>query len=172
MLDVVDLVAVAEPLELEHLVTLADAAAIEDAETRGLITVSDTTTSAIARLGHPLYGEVRLVQAGRVRLERLRGRIAHAVAAANGSLGAPDPVRLALLWLQSDLAPNCDVFTQAAQAAFRGLDMALAERFAEAAVAAGAGVEIELLRANALTLLSRGAEAEEVLRIPDRAATS
>ena len=41
--------------------------------------------------------------------------------------------------------------------------MALAERFAEAAVAAGAGVEIELLRANALTLLSRGAEAEEVL---------
>jgi DNA-binding CsgD family transcriptional regulator len=163
VLDVVDLVVVAEPLELEHLVTLADPVAIEEAEIRGLITVSNAAPNAIARLGHPLYGEVRLVQAGRVRLERLRGRIAHAIAAANGSMGAADPVRLALLWLQSDLAPNCDVFTQAAQAAFRGLDMALAERFAEAAVAAGAGVEIELLRANALTLLSRGAEAEEVL---------
>lgn len=41
--------------------------------------------------------------------------------------------------------------------------MALAERFAGAAIAAGGGVDIELLRANALTLLSRGAEAEELL---------
>jgi DNA-binding CsgD family transcriptional regulator len=162
VLDVIDMVAVAEPLELEHLVALADSAAIEEAENRGLITVSDAP-NAVARLGHPLYGEVRLLQAGRVRLERLRGRIAGAVAAADGSLGVPDPVRLALLWLQSDLAPDRDVFTQAANAAFRGLDMALAERFAEAAVAAGAGVDLELLRAHALTLLSRGADAEEVL---------
>ena len=73
------------------MVTLADPVAIEEAETRGLITVSNAAPNAIARLGHPLYGEVRLVQAGRVRLERLRGRIAHAIAAANGSMGAPDP---------------------------------------------------------------------------------
>ena len=39
VLEVIDLVAVAEPLELEHLVALAEPAAIEDAETRGLITV-------------------------------------------------------------------------------------------------------------------------------------
>ena len=69
-----------------------------------------------------------------------RGRLARAIAAADGRVGAPDPVRLALLWLDSDLAPNRDIFTHAAQAAFRGLDMALAERFAKAAVAAGAGV--------------------------------
>ena len=163
VLEVIDLVTVAEPLELEHLVALAEPAAIEDAETRGLITVSDSAPNTVARLGHPLYGEVRQMRAGRVRLERLRGRIARAVAAANGNLGAPDPVRLALLWLQSDLAPDRGIFTQAAQTAFRGLDMALAERFAEVAIAAGAGVEIELLRANALTLLSRGAEAEELL---------
>src|ERR1700679_2412462 len=43
VLEVIDLVAVAEPLELAHLAALADAAAIEDAEHRGLITVSRTT---------------------------------------------------------------------------------------------------------------------------------
>lgn len=164
VLEVIDLVAVAEPLELEHLVALAEPAAIEDAETRSLITVSDAVPNTVARLGHPLYGEVRQVRAGRVRLERLRGRIARAVAAANGNLGAADPVRLALLWLESDLAPDRDIYIRAAQTAFRGLDMALAERFAEAAIAAGDGVDSELLRANALTLLSRGAEAEELLR--------
>ena len=164
VLEVIDLVAVAEPLEIAHLAALADPTAIEDAEHRGLITVSDTKPNGVARLGHPLYGEVRQMRAGRVRLERLRGRIARTVAASNGNLGVPDPVRLALLWLQSDLAPNREIYAQAAQTAFRGLDMALAERFAEAAIAAGDGVDSELLRANALTLLSRGAEAEELLR--------
>jgi DNA-binding CsgD family transcriptional regulator len=164
VLDVIDLVAVAEPLELAHLAALVNPAAIEDCEHRGLITVSRGTPISVARLGHPLYGEVRQMQAGRARLERLRGRLARTVAAANGNVGAPDPVRLALLWLQSDLSPDRDVFTQAAQTAFRGLDMKLAERFAEAAVAVGAGVDSELLRANALTLLSRGAEAEELLK--------
>ena len=165
VLEVIDLVAVAEPLELAHLVALADPAAIEDAETRGLITVIQIRRP-IALRAWDIRFTARSARCKRaeLRLERLRGRIARAVAAANGSLGAPDPVRLALLWLQSDLAPDRDVFTQAAQTAFRGLDMALAERFAEAAVAAGAGVEIELLRANALTLLSRGAEAEELLK--------
>ena len=164
VLEVIDLVAVAEPLEIAHLAALADSTAIEDAEHRGLITVSYTKPNGLARLGHPLYGEVRQMRAGRVRLERLRGRIARTVAASNGSLGVPDPVRLGLLWLQSDLAPNRDIYAQAAQTAFRGLDMALAERFAEAAIAAGDGVDSELLRANALTLLSRGAEAEKLLR--------
>ena len=56
------------------------------------------------------------------------------------------------MWLQSDLAPDHDVFTQAAQAAFRGLDMALAERLAEAAVSGRRRRgQLELLRANALT---------------------
>ncbi len=95
VLEVIDLVAVAEPLELAYLTALADASAIEDAERRGLITVSRTTPTSVARLGHPLYGEVRLAQAGQLRLERLRGRIARTMAAPDGAVGAPDPVRLA-----------------------------------------------------------------------------
>ncbi len=163
ILEVIDLVAVAEPLELAHLTALADATAIEDAERRGLITVSGTAPRNLARLGHPLYGEVRLAQAGRLRLERLRGRIARKMLVSNKT-GAPDPVRLAMLWLQSDLAPDHDVFTRAAQAAFRRLDFALAQRISEAAVDAGAGLDAELLCANTLTVLSRGAEAEALLK--------
>ena len=164
VLEVIDLVAVAEPLELAHLGALADAAAIEDAEHRGLITVSRTTPTTVARLGHPLYGEVRLAQAGHLRLKRLRGRIARDMSDSDETAGAPDPVRLALLWLQSDLAPDHDLFTRAAQAALRRLDMALAQRLAEAAIAAGAGVDTELLCGNALTMLSRGAEAEAIFK--------
>jgi DNA-binding CsgD family transcriptional regulator len=164
VLEVVDLIAVAEPLELTYLTALVDAAAIEDAEHRGLITVSRTTPTSVARLGHPLYGEVRLAQAGHLRLERLRGRIARKMATSNETARAPDPVRLALLWLQSDLAPDQDVFIRAAQAALRRLDMALAQRLAAAAVGAGAGAGAELLCANTLTMLSRGAEAEEILK--------
>jgi DNA-binding CsgD family transcriptional regulator len=162
MLEVVDLVAVAEPLELAHLIPLADATAVEDAERRGLIIVSRTTPNSVARLGHPLYGEVRLAQAGQLRLERLRGRIARAMLAAD-SAGAAEPVRLALLWLQSDLEPVPDVFTRAAQAAFCRLDVALAQRLAAAAVGAGAGVDAELLLAHTLSVLNRSAEAEELL---------
>jgi DNA-binding CsgD family transcriptional regulator len=164
VLEVIDLVAVAEPLELIYLTALADADAIEEAERRGLITVSRTTPTSVARLGHPLYGEVRLAQAGQVRLERLRGRIVRLMAAGNGAVGAPDAVRLGLLWLQSDLTPDHDIFTRAAQAAFRRLDMALAQRLAQAAVDAGAGVDAELLCANTLTMLSCGAEAEKQLK--------
>ena len=164
VLEVIDLVTVAEPLELAHLTALADTAAIEDAERRGLIRISRAAPTSVARLGHPLYGEVRLAQAGQLRLERLRGRIARKMAETDGAVGAPDPVRLALLWLQSDLAPDHDVFARAAQAAFKRLDLDLAQRLAEAAVAAGADVDAELLRANTLTMLSRGDEAEQLLK--------
>ena len=164
VLEVIDLVAVAEPLELAHLAALADPAAIEDAEHRGLITVSRTTPTTVASLGHPLYGEVRLAQAGHLRLKRLRGRIARDMSDSNETAGAPDPVRLALLWLESDLAPDQDLFTRAAQAALRRLDIALAQRLAEAAMAAGGGVDAELLCGNTLTMLSRGADAEAIFK--------
>ncbi|MBV8785547.1 MAG: LuxR family transcriptional regulator [Mycobacterium sp.] len=164
VLEVIDLVAVAEPLELAYLTALADPTAIEDAERCDLITISRKTRGGVVRLGHPLYGEVRLARAGQLRLKRLRGRIARSMTASNGAVAAPDPVRLAVLWMQSNLAPDHHVYTRAAQTAFQRLDADLTQRLAEAAVGAGADVDTELLRANALTMLSRGAEAEDLLK--------
>ena len=163
MLAVIDLVAVAEPLELVYLTSLADPGAIELSERDGLISVSRTATSEVVRVGHPLYGEVRLAQSGQVRLARLRGQIALAMTTLDAAGDPPDPVRLGLLWLDSDLPPDRDVFTRAAQAAVMRLDIALAQRLAEAAVGAGAGVDVQLLHAHTLSMLSRGEEAEHVV---------
>ncbi|MGH3563093.1 MAG: AAA family ATPase, partial [Mycobacterium sp.] len=175
ILDVIDLVAVAEPLELAYLSALADSKAIEAAERRGLITVAPTPGSTVVRVGHPLFGEVRRAQPARLRLSRMRGRIAQTMTSLASSIGPPDPVRLGLLWLDSDLPPDGEIFTRAAQAAFMRLDLELAQRLAEAAVGAGAGVDAQLLSGFTLSVLSRGEEAEQVLapltarRLPDAA---
>ena len=84
--------------------------------------------------------------------------------APDSAVSTSDSVRLALLWLQLDLTPDHRLFTTAAQAAFIRLDMELAQRLAKVAVDAGAGVDAQLLCANTLMTLSRGDEAEELLR--------
>lgn len=79
VLEVLDLVAAAEPLEFAHLRALADADAIEEAERRELISVSDASAAGVVRVAHPLYGEARRAHTGPVRAARLRGRIASAM---------------------------------------------------------------------------------------------
>ncbi|HEX7322872.1 MAG TPA: LuxR C-terminal-related transcriptional regulator [Mycobacterium sp.] len=175
ILDVIDLVAVAEPLELEYLSALADQTVIEESERRGVITVSPTSGDTAVRVGHPLFGEVRRAQSARLRLARMRGRIATVMTELAPTFGPPDPVRLALLWLDSDLPPDHDIYDRAAHAAFIRLDLELAQRLAQAAVTAGAGVDVQLLSGFTLSVLSRGEEAEQVLaplvarRLPDAA---
>jgi DNA-binding CsgD family transcriptional regulator len=161
--DVIDLVAIAEPLELEYLRRLTPREAVEDCERRGLITVSPTPQGDVARVGHPLYGEVRRAQAGRVRLARLRARIASVMTQPDGATDTADPVRLGRLWLDSDLAPDPGVFVRAAQGAYARLDLGLASRFADAAVAAGAGVEAQLLLAHTVSLGPDPERAQEIL---------
>lgn len=160
--EVVDLVAVAEPMERSCLAALVRAEAIEEAERRGLIGVSSSTITDLVLVGHPLYGEVRLEQSGPLRLRRLRGRAAKAMSDLAATRGV-DPLRLGLLWLESDLEPDGDVFLRAAQAALARLDGELAECLAAAAIQAGAGPEAAVLRAHALMFLNRGNEAEEIL---------
>jgi DNA-binding CsgD family transcriptional regulator len=160
--EVVDLVAVAEPVERACLASLVNAEAIEEAERRGLIAVSSSATSDLVWLGHPLYGELRLEQCGPLRLRRLRGRAAKAMRDLDAACSA-DPVRLGSLWLDSDLEPDSDIFVRAARAAIARLDLELVERLADAAVRASAAPEAAVLRAHALILLNRASEAEEIL---------
>ncbi len=159
--EVVDLVAVAEPIERCCLMSLASAELIEEAEHRGLIAVSSSATDLVS-VGHPLYGEVRLEQSGRLRLRRLRGRAARAMTTIDATRHF-DPLRLGLLWLESDLEPDGEIFLRAAQAAILRLDVELAERLADAAVRAGGLLDSVMLHAHALILLNRGCEAEKVL---------
>ena len=164
VLEVLDLVVAAEPLEFAHLRALADADAIEEAERRELISVSDTSADGVVRVAHPLYGEARRAHTGPVRAARLRGRVASAMNPAASTGGRPpDPVRLALLWADSDLSGDAGVFLPGAQTAFLRLDLPLTHRLAEAAVAAGAGAEAEVLLGISLARLGRADAAEQVI---------
>ena len=161
--DVVDAVAVGEPIELAHLRRIADPAAVEEADTRALITLEPTDGGVQVRLAHPLYGEVRRRRAAPSRLRRLRGLVAAELAAADDRDDIQVAVRRATLSLDSDLTPDADLLVRAAHGAVWLADLPLADRLAEAAVRAGAGPEPYFIRAHALSWLGRGEEADAVL---------
>src|SRR5690606_11743783 len=73
--DVVDILAVGEPVDLGLLTRLTDPAAVEEADVRGLIAI-DVSDRALVRLAHPLYGDDRRRRAPVPRSRQLRGPIA------------------------------------------------------------------------------------------------
>jgi DNA-binding CsgD family transcriptional regulator len=155
--EVVDLVAIAEPIEREILAGLADPQSIEDAEQRELIMTASTGDAVY--VGHPLYGEIRLSQCGPLRLKRLRGRVATAIAGTD----TVDPLRLGLLWLESDLPPDIEILSRAANISASRLDLGLAERLARAAVEVQPDPVTKLALAYILYLQEKGEQAEEIL---------
>jgi len=161
--DVVDAVAVCEPIELAHLRRIVDPAAIEEADIRALITLEPTVGGVEVRVAHPLYGEVRRRRAAPTRLRRLRGLVAAELAAADDRDDIQVVVRRATLSLDSDLTPDADLLVKAAHGAVWLADLPLADRLAEAAVRAGAGPEPNFVRAHALSWLGRGEDAAAVL---------
>lgn len=150
--DVVDLVALAEPVSVRTLSSLTSVADLEEAEARGLV----RSDGLVARLVHPLYGEVRRATMGTLRARRLRGLVAPTLDAKR------DLIARAVLTLDSDLPPDHQVFLRAAQAATRVYDLPLAERLARAAAATG-DPAARLVHASILSWLSRGEEAETTL---------
>lgn len=161
--DVVDVLAVGEPIELASLTRITDAGAIEEAETRGLISLEPAGDGIEVRVTHPLYGEVRRRRAPHSRLRRLRGLVASELAASTRDGDIRGVVRRATLTLDSDLTPHADLLVRAAYGAVWLGDLALADRLAEAASNVGAGPEPNFLRAHALSWLGRGGDAESVL---------
>jgi DNA-binding NarL/FixJ family response regulator len=160
--DVVDVLALSEPLGVPLLVRLTDASAVEQAEARGLVEVYPDGRRLQARLAHPLYGEVQRARMGQLQARRLRGRIACALAGTGGRR-AGDTLRRALLSLDSDLEPDPLLLTNAGRCATELGDLALAERVTRAAVAAGGGFEPRLLLGNALAWSGQGTEADSEL---------
>ena len=158
--EVLDALVIAEPLETDVLEAIADADALAEAESLGLISVDPSVRPASVRLAHPLLGEVR--RTGSLRLQRLRGRIATELA----RKGSTDPralIRRAVLTIESDLSPDSELLLAAAAAAMQLLDHRLAETLAERAVAVGGGPWAKIAHAMAITWQERGVEAEAVL---------
>src|ERR1700759_69969 len=160
--DVIDALAVGEPIELAALTRITDPAAVEEAETRGLITLGPAGRGVEGRVAPPLYGEVRRRRAAATKLRRLRGLVAAELAASDACDDIQVVVRRATLSLDSDLTPDADLLVRAAHGAVWLADLALADRLAEAAVRSGAGPEPNFVRAHALSWLGRGEDADAV----------
>jgi DNA-binding CsgD family transcriptional regulator len=103
-------------------------------------------------------------QPGPLRLRRLRGEIATALAR---EPARADPIRLGMLWLESDLEPDPRVLSRAADVARSRLDLALAERFARAAADARPDPATKLLLAYVLFMRENGTETEQLLSTID-----
>jgi DNA-binding CsgD family transcriptional regulator len=161
--DVIDALAVGEPIGLAALTRITDPAAVEEADTRGLVMLEPAVGGVEVRVAHPLYGEVRRKRAAPTRLRRLRGLVATELAASDDCDDVGVVVRRAALSLDSDLTPDADLLVRAAHGAVWLADLPLADRLAQAAIRAGAGPEANFVRAHALSWLSRGEEAEALL---------
>ncbi|MDF3340652.1 LuxR C-terminal-related transcriptional regulator [Mycolicibacterium septicum] len=159
---VLDTLSQCEPLGVDVLGDLVDQADLEAAEQMHLVRVERDGRGLAATLAHPLYGELRRATAGEMHLSRIRGRLARRLASEpDGDMRAT--VRRALLALHSDLPPDPELYLTAARCAAVLLDPDAANRFAAAAGECGAP-EAAPMRAMTLLLLSRGDEAETVLR--------
>lgn len=159
---VVDTLSQCEPLAVEVLCDLAPRHDLAVAESMGLVSVERTAGGLMARLAHPLFGELRRASAGEMYLSAIRGRLATRLA----EKGDPDmqaTVRRALLSLESDLDPDPELYLESARHAMTLLDLDLADRLATAATQAGAPGAAGV-RAMNLVLLGRGEQAEDALR--------
>lgn len=161
--DVVDVVAVGEPLDLRALTHITAADAVEIADVRGLIVLEPVADGYVVRLAHPLYGEVRRARAAPTRLRRFRGLVATALAESPDRDDMRVTVRRATLSLDSDLAPDVGLLLDGARNAAWLLDLPLADRLADAAIRAGGGAESHLIRGFVLSWLGEGDHAEAVL---------
>lgn len=169
--NVIDLLAVGEPIRLASLTRMTDPAAVEEADIRGLIALDDVEGRIEVRLAHPLYGEVRRNRAAPIRLRRLRGLLATELASFDDRDDVQALVRRATLTLDSDLPPDADLLVKAARGALwlTGLQSSitsaslLGERLAGAAIEAGGGAEAHFIRAYALSWLGNGEDADVVL---------
>ena len=159
---VVDTLSQCEPLAVDVLCTVAERTDLETAEQMRLVTVERSGNERMARLAHPLYGELRRSSAGEMYLSRIRGKLAQGLGE-KPDADMQSTVRRALLTLESDLPAEPDLFVDAARFAMTLLDLDLADRFAAAAVSAGA-TEAPGVQAMNLVLRGRGDDAEKFLK--------
>lgn len=143
---VLELVALAGPLDVAALTGLTSPAAVERAEADGAIVVVDDGEGALtARPAHPLFGELTSARLPRLRARRLRAAILGELAGPGGT-DASTTLRRALLMLDADVRPDPELLARGAEQAVAAGDTALADRLATAALAAGGGFAAQGVR--------------------------
>jgi len=160
--EVIELLAIGEPLHLQVLDRLVPEAPLVRLESRGLIRVEHDDRGALrAHLAHPTYGDA-VRQQSPIRVRSKKRRLATALEAF-GALQADDVLRVVTWRLDAGADASVALLMAGASRAELLLDHALAERLATAAIEAGGGFEARLLLGQALAGQLKSHDAEEVL---------
>jgi DNA-binding CsgD family transcriptional regulator len=158
----VELVAWGEPLAVGVLAGLIEGDAVEAAEEGGLLVLERSGRRALARLAHPLYGEVLRATLPLSRARAVAERLAAAFGA--GALRRRDDLLRVGAWqLEAGVATNPALLLKAARQAAARFDRELTERLARAAVDAGGGPTAVRVLAETLEWQGRHAEAVAVM---------
>ncbi|WP_157894389.1 helix-turn-helix domain-containing protein [Mycolicibacterium wolinskyi] len=160
LVDVLDVLAVCDPVELTVLQQLLGPSVVGAAAERGLVTVDQV--AGLVHLAHPLFGEVRRDQAGTARLRNLRGRVADAI----GALPSQSPVQLirrGVLIKNADGNRDPELLRTAAEAALQLLDLDLAVELSRCAVQVSSDRAAQLTHAMALGMAGGGSGCDDML---------
>jgi DNA-binding CsgD family transcriptional regulator len=160
--EVLDLLAVGGELGLGMLQSMANDDTISELEQRGLLQITPDGRRMPVRLVHPLYGELLRSRMGRIRTMTINRRLAEQLERF-GARRRNDALDLARWQVDSGSIPRPDVLLTAARQARSRFDPVLAERFATLASDAGAGIDADLLIADALEDQGRHLDAAERL---------
>lgn len=159
---VLEFLAIEEPLAVSDLAELTGLDAVDQAETTGVVAVSDQAGTLVAHPFHPLYTERVRSGLGRLAARRLRTQLVQQLSArAPESISAR--LRLAGLAIDTDDPPRADELTGLAWEAMRLGDLALGERLARGALDQTGALSARLPLAHALSWQGRGRDADDVL---------
>jgi DNA-binding NarL/FixJ family response regulator len=160
--EVLELLALGEPLRLDELTELVGLAAVGECESRGLIVIEGLPPQGEARLAHPLYGEA--IRAGLRSLRAHAIRLSLAETVQRREEITPDVAMRVARWLIDADAPIPSLVARAAaRAANRAGDPVLGGAVAERALDGGGGVEAALSLARSYTIRNQFDAAERVL---------
>ena len=163
VLELLEVLALAEPVDVPLLESLADSQVLAAADRKGLLLTDEAGQRIRVRLAHPLYAEVIGARVSPLRARAVFRELTAAVEAAD-DLRLNDRLRVATWRLEAGVSGSAPgQLMSAAQLAMDVFDFGLAERLARAAAAAGGEVEAERLVGLALIGQGRADDAELVL---------
>lgn len=164
VLEVLEVVACGEPLPVELLERLCGAESIAGAERVGLVVVEQSGHRSVARLSHPLYGEVIKSTMARTRARTIVGDLAAAMGR-TPMRRRDDALRAGMWQLRAGQNGDPETLLAATKQALRRFDVTLAARLARAASDSGGGWQAD--NAHAQILSHCGWYEESVRALPD-----
>lgn len=163
--EALEILAVGEPLDLDHTTGLLDAGVLADLEDRGLIEVVGSDRGGAVHLAHPAYGEVLRSALPALRARRINRMLAEAVTSA-GARTEHDRERIVRWQLAAGVTPTTADLLTAARGALLRFDVDLARRCAADAHAREPSEASAIAWAEALILSGENAAAEALTAAP------